>query len=89
MDCGVWLELTKVDFLNIPSVIQRNTCKIHILNINLGLFDTRLKMNNNEIKKMLESRPEDALVKLDKLVKVYRLWRLCGDCDFSLFSISI
>ena len=26
--------------------------------------------------KMLESRPEDALVKLEKLVKLYRLWRL-------------
>ena len=55
IECGEWLELTKVDFLNIPSVIQRNTCKIHILNINLGLFDTRLKMNNNEIKKVFAS----------------------------------
>ena len=27
-------------------------------------------------KKMLESRPEDALVKHVKLVKLYRLWRL-------------
>ena len=27
------------------------------------------------IKKMLQSRPEDALVKLVKLVKLYRLWR--------------
>ena len=48
MECGEWLELTKVDCLNIPLVIQRNTCKIHILNINLGFFDTRLKRNKNK-----------------------------------------
>ena len=51
---GVWTVVgaykSRVDFLNIPSVIQRNTCKIHILNVNLGFFDTRLKMNKNEIK---------------------------------------
>ena len=32
--------------------------------------------------KMVESRPKDALVKLVKLVTLYRLWTLSSQSDF-------
>ena len=39
-------------------------------------YSVGLKMDRVKKKKMLESRPEDALVKLVKLVQLQRLWRL-------------
>ena len=69
---GVWL--LRVDFLMNRMSTVANIQKEKLFSEPLTNLQT--KPSNMSCEKMLESRPENALVKLAKLYRLWRLWRL-------------